>query len=162
MSDVISTHLQLRLVAVDNLRVNISLGVPNDTWLRSIETNVEIAGDLLAKEENGYRERERLIGTGYIALSRRFNNGEYRDMHLVIDNTLTTISKSMLGLNLSCARCHDHKFDPLSQKEFYQLAAYFNNVPDRGRYFKYGNTPPVVHAPTKVQQAKLDALTQGE
>jgi len=88
----------------------------------------QIAGDLLAKEENGYRERERLIGTGYIALSRRFNNGEYRDMHLVIDNTLTTISKGMLGLNLSCARCHDHKFDPIPIEDYYGLYGYFSST----------------------------------
>ena len=88
----------------------------------------QIAGDLLAKEENGYREQERLIGTGYIALSRRFNNGEYRDMHLVIDNTLTTISKGMLGLNLSCARCHDHKFDPIPIEDYYGLYGYFSST----------------------------------
>lgn len=88
----------------------------------------QIAGDLLAKEENGYRERQRSIATGYIALSRRFNNGEYRDMHLVIDNTLTTISKGMLGLNLSCARCHDHKFDPIPIEDYYGLYGYFSST----------------------------------
>ena len=54
--------------------------------------------------------------------------------------------------------CHDHKYDPISQKEFYRFYAYFNNVSDRGRYFKYGNTPPIVRAPTRAQQAELAAL----
>lgn len=88
----------------------------------------QIAGDLLAEEEGGYRQRERMIATGYIALSRRFNNGEYKDMHLVIDNTLTTISKGMMGLNFSCARCHDHKFDPISIKDYYGLYGYFSST----------------------------------
>ena len=47
------------------------------------------------------------------------------------------------GLTLGCARCHDHKYDPITQKEFYQLFAFFNNVPEKGRAIKYGNSPPV-------------------
>src|SRR5581483_1618171 len=71
---------------------------------------------------------------------------------------LETTSIVWLGLTMGCARCHDHKYDPITQKDFYRFFAYFNNVSDRGRYFKYGNTPPVVTAPTREQQAKLDAL----
>ena len=41
-------------------------------------------------------------------------------------------------------RCHDHKFDPITQKEFYRLFAFFNNVPENGRAVKYGNSPPVI------------------
>ena len=51
-------------------------------------------------------------------------------------------------MTLGCARCHDHKYDPFTQKEFYQVFAYFNNVPERGKAFKYGNSPPVIPAPT--------------
>ncbi|HKA01412.1 MAG TPA: DUF1553 domain-containing protein, partial [Candidatus Solibacter sp.] len=63
-----------------------------------------------------------------------------------------------LGLTLGCARCHDHKYDPFTQKEFYRVFAYFNNVPEVGRAMKYGNSPPVVAAPTSDQQRELDAL----
>ena len=52
------------------------------------------------------------------------------------------------GLTLGCARCHDHKYDPFTQKEFYQLFAFFNNVPEKGRAVKYGNSPPCIKAPT--------------
>lgn len=97
--------------------------LPYDQFIRE-----QIAGDLLAEEENGNRLRERLIATGYVALARRFGNGEYADMHLVIDNTLTTISKGMLGLNVSCARCHDHKFDPISMEDYYGLFGYFSST----------------------------------
>lgn len=88
----------------------------------------QIAGDLWAKEEKGNRRRQRIIATGYVALARRFGNRAYDDMHLIIDNTLTTIGKGMLGLNLSCARCHDHKFDPISIKDYYGLYGYFSST----------------------------------
>ena len=88
----------------------------------------QIAGDLWAEEESGNRLRQRIIATGYVALARRFGNKAYDDMHLIIDNTLTTISKGMLGLNFSCARCHDHKFDPISMEDYYGLYGYFSSV----------------------------------
>ena len=50
----------------------------------------------------------------------------------VVDRVATT-STVFLGLTMGCARCHDHKYDPFTQKEFYQLFAYFNNVPEHGR-----------------------------
>jgi hypothetical protein len=68
-----------------------------------------------------------------------------------VDTTATV----WLGLTAGCARCHDHKYDPISQKEFYRLFAYFNNVPERGKAIKYGNSPPMILAPTRAQQAEL-------
>ena len=88
----------------------------------------QIAGDLLVAENGDHRARERLIATGYVALSRRFNNGEYRDMHLVIDNTLGTIGRGMLGLTLDCARCHDHRDDPITTNDYYGLFGYFSST----------------------------------
>ena len=66
----------------------------------------------------------------------------------VVDRVETT-SAMFLGLTLGCARCHNHKYDPFTQKEFYQVFAYFNNVPELGRAMKYGNSPPLVPAPTR-------------
>ena len=63
-----------------------------------------------------------------------------------------------LGVTLGCARCHNHKYDPFTQKEFYQVFAYFNNVPELGRAMKYGNSPPLIPAPTADQQASLAVL----
>src|SRR5206468_1240761 len=63
-----------------------------------------------------------------------------------------------LGLTLGCARCHDHKFDPFRQKEYYQLFAYFNNIPEHGRAIKYGNSPPTVVTPTRAQTERLADL----
>ncbi len=75
----------------------------------------------------------------------------------VVDRVETT-STVFLGLTLGCTRCHNHKYDPFTQKEFYQVFAYFNNIPELGRAMKYGNSPPLVPAPTADQQKQLDAL----
>jgi hypothetical protein len=77
----------------------------------------------------------------------------------VIDRVDTT-SSAFLGVTLGCARCHNHKYDPFTQKEFYQIYAYFNNVPELGRGMKYGNSPPVIAAPTPRQQAALHGLDE--
>ncbi len=75
----------------------------------------------------------------------------------VVDRIETT-SAVFLGLTLGCARCHNHKYDPFTQKEFYRIFAYFNNVPELGRAMKYGNSPPLIPAPTADQQRALDAI----
>ena len=59
------------------------------------------------------------------------------------------------GLTIGCARCHDHKFDPISQKDFYRSFAFFNNIPENGRAIKEGNSPPYIKAPTRSQQRIL-------
>ena len=75
----------------------------------------------------------------------------------VVDRVETTTAV-FLGLTMGCTRCHNHKYDPLTQKEFYQVFAYFNNIPERGRAMKYGNSPPLMAAPTEEQQKKLAAM----
>ncbi len=116
----------------------------------------QIAGDLLP-----HATRDQVIATGFNRNHR--GNGELGivpaeyAVEYVVDRVDTTATV-FLGLTMGCARCHDHKYDPITQKDFYRFYAFFNNVPDRGRYFKYGNTPPFVYAPTDEEQAKLDRL----
>jgi hypothetical protein len=64
----------------------------------------------------------------------------------VVDR-VDTLGTVFLGLTLGCARCHDHKYDPLSQKDYYRLFAYFNNVPEWGVGPNNGNSPPFVSIP---------------
>jgi hypothetical protein len=72
---------------------------------------------------------------------------------------VATTSTAFLGLTFgTCARCHDHKYDPFTQKEFYQFFAYFNNVPELGTGDRV-NTRPRIKAPTREQQADLKKLT---
>jgi len=75
----------------------------------------------------------------------------------VVDR-VDTVSTVFLGLTMSCARCHNHKYDPITQKEYYQLFAYFNSIAEDGRVSNHGNAPPWIAAPTREQQGKLRQL----
>ncbi|HTM48939.1 MAG TPA: DUF1553 domain-containing protein [Bryobacteraceae bacterium] len=118
----------------------------------------QIAGDMLPnatldqKIASGFNRNHRGNGEGGIVPA------EYA-VEYVVDRVDTTATV-WLGLTLGCARCHDHKYDPLAQKEFYQFFAYFNNVPERGMSFKYGNSPPFIQAPTPAQQEHLRQLDE--
>jgi hypothetical protein len=113
----------------------------------------QIAGDMLPNPT-----LEQRIATGFNRNHRGNAEGgivpEEYAVEYVVDRVETTATV-WLGLTLGCARCHDHKFDPFSQKEFYQLFAYFNNVPEKGRAVKLGNSPPYIKAPTREQVKKL-------
>ena len=79
----------------------------------------------------------------------------------VVDRVDTTATV-WLGLTLGCARCHDHKYDPITQKEFYQLFAFFNNVPEtRQGARRYGNSPPYRQGADAEQQPQLKELDDG-
>ena len=114
---------------------------------------LQIAGDMLPRPTLDQR-----IATGFNRNHRGNGEGgiipEEYAVEYVVDRVETT-STVFLGLTLGCARCHDHKYDPFSQKEFYQLFAYFNNIPERGKANKYGNSAPMIQAPTVTQQARL-------
>jgi hypothetical protein len=118
----------------------------------------QIAGDLLPNATVDQK-----IATGFNRNHRGNSEGgivpeEYLAEYAV--DRVETMSTVFLGLTVGCARCHNHKYDPISQREFYQLFAYFNNIPELGRYLKYGNTPPYVKAPTHEQQTKIAMLDQ--
>jgi len=84
---------------------------------------------------------------------------EYR-LEYVADRVHTT-STVFMGLTLRCARCHDHKFDPLSQREYYQFFGFFNQVPETGYHKEHvGNPNPVISAPTAQQSSQLAALDE--
>jgi len=116
----------------------------------------QLAGDLLPNATLAQR-----IATGFNRNHRGNAEGgivpaEYAAEYVVdrVDTTATV----WLGLTVGCARCHDHKYDPVTQREFYQLFAFFNNVPEKGRAIKIGNSPPSVKSPTDAQAAELAAL----
>jgi hypothetical protein len=116
----------------------------------------QIAGDMLPRPTLDQR-----IATGFNRNHRGNGEGgiipEEYAVEYVVDRVETT-STVFMGLTLGCARCHDHKYDPFTQKEFYQLFAYFNNIPERGKANKYGNSAPMIQAPTVAQQAQLAGI----
>ncbi|HEU0174314.1 MAG TPA: PSD1 and planctomycete cytochrome C domain-containing protein [Blastocatellia bacterium] len=71
--------------------------------------------------------QEKIVATGYLAISRRFGSRN-KEMNLTIDDTIDNLGKTFLGLSVSCARCHDHKFDPIPQRDYYALYGVFNSI----------------------------------
>lgn len=97
--------------------------VPYDQFLLQ-----QVAGDLLEAETALERDRNR-IATGYLAISRRFGSlSENYPQHLTIEDTIDNLGRTVLGLTMSCSRCHDHKFDPLSQADYYALYGIFDST----------------------------------
>lgn len=93
---------------------------PYDEFLRE-----QIAGDVLAGQGPREKYAERVVATGYLALSRRFGFDSENYHHLTIQDTIDTLGQTVLGLSLGCARCHDHKFDALSMRDYYALYGIF-------------------------------------
>jgi hypothetical protein len=85
----------------------------------------QLAGDILAQRGSRERRAEQRVATGFLALSRRYGTGPYELWHLTLENTIETVGYAFLGLNLKCARCHDHKFDPLTMQDYYGLYGIF-------------------------------------
>ena len=116
----------------------------------------QLAGDLLPNAT-----LDQVIATGFNRNHRGNGEGgiipEEYQAEYVVDRVDTT-STVFLGLSAACARCHNHKYDPITQKEFYQLYAYFNNLPEHGRARRIGNSPPFVAAPLPEQQRELKQL----
>ena len=97
---------------------------PYDEFLRE-----QIAGDLLPAADEGER-REHLIATGFLALGVKDVNQRFPVRFEMdnIDEQIDTVSRAVLALTVSCARCHDHKFDPISQHDYYALAGIFKST----------------------------------
>ncbi|WP_242091921.1 PSD1 and planctomycete cytochrome C domain-containing protein [Aestuariivivens sediminicola] len=107
--------------------------LPYDEFIRW-----QLAGDLLPNAT-----LEQIVASGFNRNHKITQEGgvideEYR-VEYVVDRTITT-STAILGLTMECARCHDHKYDPISQKEFYSMYGFFNKVNEKGR-IEYGEIP---------------------
>ena len=85
----------------------------------------QLAGDLLAKQGQPDKFAERVVATGFLALSRRYATAPYEFMHLTLEDAIDTTAAAFMGLTLRCARCHDHKFDPITREDYYGLYSIF-------------------------------------
>ena len=86
----------------------------------------QIAGDLLPSRTDE-EHFDKTIATGYLAIAKRFGSRN-NEFHLTIEDTITTLGQGVLGLTTGCARCHDHKFDPIPQKDYYALYGIFQST----------------------------------
>jgi len=117
----------------------------------------QLAGDLLPNATV-----EQRIATGFNRNHMiNFEGGAIPEEYLaeyVVDRVETT-SVVWMGMTMGCARCHDHKYEPVTQKEFYRFFAFFHNVAEKGLDGRTGNAEPVVKLPSPEQKSELERLT---
>jgi len=103
---------------------SINADKPYDEFVRE-----QIAGDLLPAADEAER-REHVIATGFLALGVKDVNQRFKVRFEMdnIDEQIDTVTRSLLAMTVSCARCHDHKFDPVSTRDYYALAGIFSST----------------------------------
>ncbi|MFO1022298.1 MAG: PSD1 and planctomycete cytochrome C domain-containing protein [Planctomycetales bacterium] len=118
----------------------------------------QLAGDLLPNSTVTQK-----IASGYLRNHMiNYEGGaipeEYFNAYIV--DRVNTTGTVYLGMSVACGQCHDHKYDPISQKEYYQLYAFFHNVPENGIDGRKGNATPVLRFPSDLDKEKQAALQQ--
>ncbi|MCX6590081.1 MAG: DUF1553 domain-containing protein [Acidobacteria bacterium] len=118
----------------------------------------QLAGDLLPNPS-----KDQLLATAFNRNHMiNYEGGAIPEEYLteyVIDRVEATANVWM-GMTMGCARCHDHKYDPIRQKEFYRFFAFFNTVREKGLDGSRGNAEPVLKLPNTWQQSRLDAISK--
>ncbi len=117
----------------------------------------QLAGDLLPNPTT-----EQRVATGYVRMNLTSNEGGAIADEFLARNTfdrVDTTSTVMLGLTVQCAKCHDHKYDPIKQKDYYGLYAFFNSTKDEPLDGNITLPPPFIRASTPEQEARLVAMT---
>ncbi|MBY0504971.1 MAG: DUF1553 domain-containing protein [Bryobacteraceae bacterium] len=116
----------------------------------------QLAGDLLPKPTT-----QQILATGFQRNHMiNFEGGaipeEYQNEYVV--DRVETAATVFMGMTMGCARCHDHKYDPISQKDFYRFGAFFNTIPEKGLDGTRGNAAPVLELPTDPQAERVKYL----
>ncbi|SFU13273.1 Planctomycete cytochrome C [Algoriphagus locisalis] len=116
----------------------------------------QLAGDLLPNAN-----KEQILATAFNRNHKYTEEGgvideEYR-IEYVLDKT-NTVSKGLLGITMECAQCHDHKYDPFSQKEYYEMFAFFNNTPEKGYQGDVSQSKPAKTPILFVEQEDLSGI----
>jgi len=135
-----------------------------DWAIRSFNTNMsfdrftvsQLAGDLLPEPT-----QDDLIATGFNRNHMiNFEGGaipeEYHTQYVV--DRVNTTGTVWMGLTVGCAQCHDHKYDPISQREFYQLYSFYYNVPESGLDGNDGNAKPFIQVPSHDEEVELNGI----
>ena len=132
------------------------INVLNDNMPFDQFTIEQLAGDLLPDATP-----EQRLATGFLRNNRVNGEGgsiaeEFRVEYIV--DRVETVSSVWMGLTTGCARCHDHKYDPVSQGDFYSLFAFLNQTPEPGTYRR--NAKPSLKVPTRPDQRRLEEITR--
>lgn len=106
---------------------------PYDQFIRE-----QIAGDQLPTQSDSDRA-EQIIATGFLAIgAKSLNERDPRQFYMdIADEQIDTMSQAILGVTIACARCHDHKFDPIPQREYYAMAGIFTSTDTRYGTFSF-------------------------
>ena len=124
----------------------------------------QIAGDLLPASGDEQRDGDLLTATGMLVIGPKMLAEQDKDKMVIdiVDEQVDTISRTMLGLTIGCARCHDHKFDPVTDKDYYSLAGIFfstKSMADRAFVSKWMERPlpsKEIDAQRAEHQKKID------
>jgi hypothetical protein len=130
-----------------------STAFPRSSW-RAICCRLPTEQATQKKIASGFNRNHLLNGEGgAIAEEQRFNN---------LFDRVDTTSTTWLGLTMACAQCHDHKYDPMTQADYYALLDAFNRVPESGTPTRFSArirvAPPVIELPTEENKARLAEL----
>ncbi|WP_372719412.1 DUF1553 domain-containing protein [Novipirellula sp.] len=121
-------------------------------------TIIQLAGDLLPNPSESD-----LIATAFNR-NHRYNSEEGIPIdEFLLENAVDRVDTTAtvwMGITVACARCHDHKYDPFSQREYYQLIDFFNDVAESGRAIKFGNSEPWIKTPNDAQRSQLEKHRQ--
>lgn len=134
----------------------VNRDVPFDQFVQE-----QIAGDLLQASSSGERDRL-LTATGFLALGVKDVNQRFKTRFIMdnVDEQIDTVTRSVLGLTASCARCHDHKFDPISVTDYYALAGIFTSTEDcAGVRNKMGGSGLAYYDPKNLVTLSTEAPT---
>lgn len=126
----------------------------------------QLAGDLLTHEKSpvaGSRDADLLIASGFNRNHMiNYEGGAIPEEYAAayVHDRVNATATVWLGLTMACAQCHDHKYDPLTMRDYYSFYAFFNNVPENGLDGRNGNAEPVLRLPSPAQVDELAKLKQ--
>ncbi len=102
----------------------VNADLPYDEFIRR-----QVAGDLLPAKDAAERDRN-VVATGFLAVGPKGLNERRREQFLMdlVDEQIDVTTRAILGVSVACARCHDHKFDPISQRDYYAMAGIFRST----------------------------------
>ncbi len=135
---------------------------PYDQFVRE-----QIAGDLLTPDRNDSRRLEQLTGTGFLSLgAKMLAEDDPMKMQMdIIDEQVDTLGRTFLGLTLGCARCHDHKFDPITTADYYGLAGIFKSTRTMENFqvvARWQELPLLTDAALAAQRAEQEQIATRE